>query len=76
MPVENINDEFVDEISKIAKNNKGDTRVSFIVEDMEDNVQLTLKSRNRKVDVSGFVADIEDMINNRTITSFNLSRRN
>lgn len=76
MPVENINDEFVDEISKIAKNNKGDTRLNFIVEDIEDNVQLTLKSRNRKVDVSSFVADIEDMINNRTITSFNLSRRN
>ncbi len=52
VPVESIDENFIDEIEKFSEKSKGKTPLYFVVYDIEENIHVQLFSRSRKIEVS------------------------
>ncbi|MCK9322095.1 MAG: hypothetical protein M0P32_08860, partial [Bacteroidales bacterium] len=72
MPIENVNNEFVEKVLKAAKKSKGNSLVSFFVIDSEADVEVTLKARKHMVSIPKFLEEIKEYIENRTIYSYDV----
>lgn len=72
--IENINKEFVDNITKIAKKNKGKSHLSFIIEDSVENINITLNARKHSVDLPKFIEGIKELTENNIIRKFQIDR--
>ncbi|MDD4703175.1 MAG: DNA polymerase III subunit alpha [Bacteroidales bacterium] len=74
LPIENLNSEFVEKITKAAKKSKGNAVVSFFIIDSEDDIEVTLKARKHKVSIPKFLDEIKELLDNRTIYSFEVDK--
>ena len=52
LPLHKVNRTFIEEIEKLAKNNKGKALLKFNVYDPENNMQIDMFSRNTKINFS------------------------
>ncbi|HKJ78140.1 MAG TPA: OB-fold nucleic acid binding domain-containing protein, partial [Prolixibacteraceae bacterium] len=65
IPLDKLNNQVIEEIEKLAKNNKGKALLKFNVYDPESNLQVNLFSRTTKVDLSDtflkFFEELQDI---------------
>lgn len=74
IPIENINQSFVDRITKLAKKAKGKSYLSFFVKDVSEDLEVTLKARKHFISIHKFVEEIKEMIDDKTIYSYEVDK--
>ena len=75
IPIENIKDEMIKELSKGAKKAKGNANLSFIIEDVKENMTLTLNSRKYKVSIQKFIDNVRHLIEDSSIRTYQIEKR-
>ena len=74
IPIENIKPNFVEKITKIAKKSKGKSHLTFFVKDVSEDIEVTLKSRKHLISINKFMEGIKDMIEDKTIYSYEIEK--
>lgn len=74
IPIENINEEFVKKINTIVKTSKGKSNLSFVVEDIKENMSITLNSRKYKVSINKLIEGIKELKKENIIRTYQLDK--
>ena len=74
IPIENITPAFVERITKTAKKSKGKSNLAFYVKDVSEDLEVTLKARKHSISIHKFVEEIKDMIDDKTIYSYEVDK--
>ena len=61
--------------SKGAKKAKGNANLSFIIEDVKENMTLTLNSRKYKVSIQKFIDNVRHLIEDSSIRTYQIEKR-
>lgn len=70
-----LDKEFVENITTIAKRDKGQAVITFCIFEPQDNMRVTLESRKHKINVSTFIKDIKPLIHKNQISSYSVNVR-
>ena len=70
-----LSEDFVTDITSVAKRHKGNGEVTFIVFDSKNDVQVTLESKKHKVDITSFIADLKPMVRKGQIYEYTVQTR-
>lgn len=74
IPIESIDKNFVDKITKAAKKSKGKLNLSFFIKDVNEDLEVTLKARKHLISINKFLEEIQEMVEDKTIYSYEVEK--
>ncbi|MGP1514791.1 MAG: DNA polymerase III subunit alpha [Bacteroidales bacterium] len=71
-----LTEEVVDNITMVAKRNKGSANITFVIFDNKDDLRITLECKKNRVEISSFIAGLKPMVKSGEIYDYVVQKRN